>query len=356
MTKSVIAGADSVSGPPLTPTDPELAFEPVRVPAKMPPTLFMVVDTEEEFDWHAPFARSSTGVTAIAALDNLHGVVDRYRVRPMYVIDYPVATKVEAYSVIREIVESGRGQVGAHLHPWVTPPFTEEVNGPNSFACNLGAALEEAKLRNLTEAIEGNVGVRPDTYKAGRYGLGRTTVRILQRLGFDVDISINPLMDYRPSAGPTFEAFDARPFWFGAERRLLEVPCTLGFAGFARRAGLPLHRAAEGGLLRRLKATGILSRSGALNKIMLSPETSTLDEMKAVTRALLTDGVRTFTMTLHSPSVAVGHTPYVRSAAELRAFLGRIDAYCEFFLGVLGGVAGTIEGFRSSVMPGGAAA
>ena len=198
MTKSVIAGADSVSGPSLTPTDPELAFEPVRVPAKMPPTLFMVVDTEEEFDWHAPFSRSSTGVTAIAALDNLHGVVDRYRVRPMYVIDYPVATKVEAYSVIREIVESGRGQVGAHLHPWVTPPFTEEVNGPNSFACNLGAALEEAKLRNLTEAIEANVGVRPDTYKAGRYGLGRTTVRILQRLGFDVDISINPLMDYRP--------------------------------------------------------------------------------------------------------------------------------------------------------------
>ena len=121
MTKSVIAGADSVSGPPLTPTDPELAFEPVRVPARMPPTLFMVVDTEEEFDWHAPFSRSSTGVTAIAALDNLHGVVDRHRVRPMYVIDYPVATKVEAYSVIREIVESGRGPGGSASAPMGHP-------------------------------------------------------------------------------------------------------------------------------------------------------------------------------------------------------------------------------------------
>jgi len=356
MTKSVIADADLAAGAPLTPTDPELAFEAVRVPPAAAPTLYMVVDTEEEFDWHAPFSRSSTGVTAIAALENLHGVVDRHRVRPMYVIDYPVATKIEAYSVIRAIVESGRGTVGAHLHPWVTPPFTEEVNGPNSFACNLGADLEGSKLRNLTDAIEANLGVRPGTYKAGRYGLGRTTVRILQRLGFDVDVSINPLMDYRPAAGPSFEAFDARPFLFGTERRLLEVPCTLGFAGFARRAGRPLHRAAERGLLRRLKATGILSRSGALNKIMLSPETSTLDEMKAVTRALLADGVRTFTMTLHSPSVAVGQTPYVRSAAELRAFLGRIDASCDVFLGVLGGVAGTIDSFRSSVMPGGAAA
>jgi hypothetical protein len=356
MTKSVIPKRDFVDRTPLTPADRELAFEPVTVPAGTPPTLFVVVDTEEEFDWHAPFSRANTGVTAIAALDNLHGVVDRHAVRPMYVIDYPVATKVEAYTKLREIVESGRGQVGAHLHPWVTPPFTEEVNGPNSFACNLGSELEESKLRNLMDAIEANLGVRARTYKAGRYGLGRTTVRILQRLGFDVDISVNPLMDYRPSSGPSFEAFDARPFMFGADRRLLEVPCTMGFAGFARRAGLTLHRAAENGVLRRLKATGILSRAKALNKIMLSPETSTLAEMKAVTRALIGDGVRTFTMTLHSPSVDVGHTPYVRSAAELREFLGRIDAYCEFFLGVLGGVPGTIEGFRSSLTPGGAAA
>jgi hypothetical protein len=356
MTRTVIADPDSVQTTPLTPADAELAFTPVTVPASAAPTLFVVVDTEEEFDWHAPFSRDSTGVTAIAALENLHSVVDRHAVRPMYVIDYPIATKVEAYGKLRGIVESGRGQVGAHLHPWVTPPFTEEVNGPNSFACNLGSALEESKLRNLTEAIEANLGVRARTYKAGRYGLGRTTVRVLQRLGFDIDVSVNPLMDYRPSSGPSFEAFDSRPFLFGTERRLLEVPCTTGFSGFARRAGLTLHRAAESGVLRRFKATGILSRSRALNKIMLSPETSTLDEMKSVTRALLADGVRTFTMTLHSPSVDVGHTPYVRSAAELREFLGRIDAYCEFFLGVLGGVPGTIEGFRSSLMPGGAAA
>ena len=341
---------------PLTPADPVLAFEPVSVPLEKRPTLFMVVDTEEEFDWGAPFSRGSTGVRAIAALDGLHRVIDPLQIRPTYVIDYPVATTPEAFAVIRGLAESGRCQVGAHLHPWVTPPFTEEVNGPNSFACNLGAGLEEAKLRNLCDAIEEHVGLRPRTYKAGRYGLGRSTVGILQRMGFDIDISINPLMDYRAASGPSFEAFDARPFFFGTERRLLEVPCTLGFAGFARRAGLPLHRASERGLLRRLRATGILSRTGALNKIMLSPETSTLDEMKAVTRALLADGVRTFTLTFHSPSVDPGHTPYVRTSADLGAFLGRIESYCEYFLGSLGGVPGTIEGFRSSLLPGGAVA
>ena len=355
MTSNVMTGAAGDAGP-LTPADPVLAFEPVSISREERPILFMVVDTEEEFDWRAPFSRASTGVRAIAALDGLHRVIDPLGIRPTYVIDYPVATKPEAFDVIRGLSESGRCQVGAHLHPWVTPPFTEEVNGPNSYACNLGASLEEAKLRNLCDAIEAHFGHRPRTYKAGRYGLGRSTVGILQRMGFEIDISINPLMDYRAASGPSFEAFDARPFFFGTERRLLEVPCTLGFAGFARRAGLPLHRASERGLLRRLRATGILSRTGALNKIMLSPETSTLDEMKAVTRALLADGVRTFTLTFHSPSVDPGHTPYVRTSAELREFLGRIASYCEYFLGSLGGVPGTIEGFRSSLLPGGAVA
>jgi hypothetical protein len=349
-------GAQPADARPLTPADPELAFEPVSMSPADRPMLFMVVDTEEEFNWDAPFSRASTGVRAIAPLEGLHGVIDRFKIRPTYVIDYPVATKPEAFEVIRGFVESGRGQVGAHLHPWVTPPFTEEVNGVNSFACNLEPALEEAKLRNLADAIEEHVGLRPRSYKAGRYGLGRSTVQILQRLGFDIDVSINPLMDYRAASGPSFEAFDARPFFFGTTRRLLEVPCTLGFAGFARRFGLPLHRASGRGLLRQLKATGILSRSGALNKIMLSPETSTLDEMKAVTRALIADGVRTFTVTFHSPSVDPGHTPYVRTQADLQQFLARIESYCEYFLGSLGGVPGTIETFRSSLLPGGAAA
>jgi hypothetical protein len=341
---------------PLTPADPELSFDPVALPLDARPLLFVVVDTEEEFDWHAPFSRASTGVGAIQALGDLHRVIDRFMIRPTYVIDYPVATEPAAFEVIRELVSSGRGQVGAHLHPWVTPPFTEEVNHVNSYACNLGEALEEAKLRVLTDAIEQHVGIRPRTYKAGRYGLGRTTLRILPRLGFDIDVSINPLMDYRAGSGPSFEAFDARPFFFGTERRLLEVPCTLGFAGFARRLGSRLHRFSESGLPRRLRATGILRRSGALNKIMLSPETSTLDEMKDVTRALVADGLRTFTLTFHSPSIAPGHTPYVRTPADLRQFLGRIDSYCDYFLGALGGVPGTVEDFRSSLLPGGAAA
>ena len=51
---------------------------------------------------------------------------------------------------------AGRAEIGIQLHPWVNPPFEEEVTPRNSFAGNLPRALEHAKFRNLREAIERN--------------------------------------------------------------------------------------------------------------------------------------------------------------------------------------------------------
>ena len=50
-----------------------------------------------------------------------------------------------------------------------------------------------------------------------------------------------------------------------------------------------------------------------------------------------------------SPSVQPGCTPYVRTDQDLHDFLARIDAYCEFFLGEIGGVASTPEEFRRTL-------
>jgi hypothetical protein len=48
-----------------------------------------------------------------------------------------------------------------------------------------------------------------------------------------------------------------------------------------------------------------------------------------------------FVLTYHSPSLAPGHTPYVRTAADLQYFLGWIEAYLAFFFGEIGGKPAT---------------
>jgi hypothetical protein len=217
-----------------SPGHPALAAKTVSVPVNGPAMLFVVVDTEEEFDWSRPFARENTSVNAIRQLPVLQTLLDRYRVKPTYVIDYPVATSPISAPVIRDLYESGRCAVGSHLHPWVNPPYDEALTTANSFASNLGQELERAKLTALTDAVEQHVGVRPRIYKAGRYGFGPSTVRVLEELDYAIDVSVNPYMDYSEQRGPNFERFDPRPFSFGSNGALLEVPCTLGFAGFLR--------------------------------------------------------------------------------------------------------------------------
>lgn len=332
----------------MRPADPAVAARIVDL-SSLPPTLFVVVDTEEEFDWSAPFSRENTSVTAMRHVGRAQAIFDRFGVVPTYVVDYPVASQPEGAAPLQEIAAGGRATIGAHLHPWVTPPHEEEVTRRHSFACNLPAPLERAKLKVLSDCIAGTFGARPTIYKAGRYGLGARTLQFLAELGFETDNSINPHMDYSAEGGPDFGAFDARPCWIG-RHRLLEIPCTTGFAGFLPPSlAVRVHAAATSPLLAPFRAPGVLARLGVVNKAMLSPEGSRLDEMILLTRTLLRHGLRTFTLTFHSPSLEPGHTPYVRTREDLQRFLATLERYFEFFFHELGGVGSTPPAFRGAL-------
>jgi hypothetical protein len=318
-------------------------FAPILESPTSPPKLLVVVDTEEEFDWAAPFARDNVSVTAIQEVWRLQRITEPYGLKPTYVVDYPVASTPSSSATFAEIAHRGACRIGAHLHPWVTPPFDEPLVPAMSFGCNLGISIERAKIAELKDSIVAHTGVTPRVYKAGRYGFGETTAAIIEELGFTTDASVIPHMDFTPEQGPTFAGHTPRPATFGRARRMLELPCTTGFIGAARKMGEPLHRAASAGWLSPLRAVGILARTGLLNKVMLSPEGNTFEEMTALTRALHADGLRTFALTLHSSSLKPGCTRYVGTGAERDEFLSTIDRYCDFFFAGLGGRPTTAE-------------
>lgn len=294
-----------------------------------PPLLQVVVDTEEEFDWNQPFDSRNTSVQSIEAQGLAQALYAPYGLRPSYVIDYPVATTRSAIDVLKSFQDAGECQIGAHLHPWVNPPFDEEVNDANSYPGNLPAELEAAKLRALTEAIEASFGRRPTMYKAGRYGVGRNTAGLLRTLGYRIDLSVVPHTDFRPQHGPDFRRAPDRPYWFA--EAMLEIPLSRGFSGLAARSGVKLFQATETGWGHRLRLAGILSKTRLLERATLSPEGITFDEIRRLVRSMLRRGHRLFTMTYHSPSLAPGHTPYVRSAHDLTLFMDTIRRILALF-------------------------
>ena len=303
------------------------------------PVLTVLIDTEEEFDWSRPLARENTGVRAMAAQERAHRIFERFGITPIYVIDHPVASQDDGARPLQELFADGKCRIGAHLHPWVSPPHDEAVCNRNSYPGNLPAALEEAKLARLTETIAERFGEAPTVYKAGRYGVGPNTTAILQKLGYQIDTSVVPWTDFSDEEGPDFRACGAGPYWFGEGRRLLEIPLTAGFVGALARigAGWRLKSALASPAGRRLRGEAILSRTGLFERLRLTPEGHDFDEHVRLTRGLLRRGVQVFSFTYHSPSLLAGCTPYVQSETELRGFLDRFERYFDWFFGTLGG-------------------
>jgi hypothetical protein len=288
----------------------------VRVPDSLGRRFTVFVDTEEEFDWSAPFSRERHGTEAIAALPALHARLHAAGVKPCYLVDFPVARSRAASAVLRRMIDAGEADLGAQLHPWVTPPFEEALTVTNSFAGALPPRLEAAKLAVLLDALEHGFGRRARIYRAGRYGVGPNTAALLVQAGMRLDVSIRPGFDYSGEGGPDFTGFGTAPFRAGPGGALLAWPAGAGAAG-------PLARLAPRilpALARRPALRGLLARAGLFNHVPLTPEGVPIREALAAVRAMLAGGVRLLSFSYHSPSAEPGHTPYVRDAADLARF------------------------------------
>jgi hypothetical protein len=299
------------------------------------PELILVVDTEEEFDWSAPFDRNATGTGHMHRLGRFQALCERHGIRPVYVVDWPIADQAPGVEALAPLLREGRALIGAHLHPWVSPPHEEAVNAHNSYPGNLPRALEAAKLVRLAERIEAAFGERPRIYKAGRYGIGPNSFAILEELGFEVDLSPAPPFDYRPAGGPDYSDRGLAPRWEGPKRSVLSIPGTGALIGAMASAGL--YRLASRPALGPLRLPGILARLGLVERLNLSPEGHDAADMIRLVRWLHARGQRLFVLSLHSPSIEPGHTPYVRTEAGLDAFLEALDGFLGFFMGTLGG-------------------
>ncbi|MEG3086132.1 polysaccharide deacetylase family protein [Sphingomonas sp. PB4P5] len=309
-------GSSAPSHPPGYRVAPPAPADRVVWPAVFGTRFVVMVDTEEEFDWSAPLDSANRAVSAIGALPAGHRRFADRGVPITYLVDHPIISDPHAADLLRTIVADGRSAVGTQLHPWVNPPLDEAMTPANSFVGNLPLGLQAAKLDVLTDAITAAIGAPPLVYRAGRYGIGPDTLALLQARGYRIDSSMRSAYDYSAEAGPDFSAIGNHAFRCGPGGALVELPLTTVFTGLARAGGARLHRA----LGRVPKGRGLFARARLLSRVALTPEEMPLTEALDAIAVALGEGVRVLNFSFHSPSLAPGHTPYVRDAADLAAF------------------------------------
>jgi hypothetical protein len=294
----------------------------------------ITIDTEED-NW-GEYDLPSYSVENIHRIPRLQAIFDHRGVRPTYLISYPVATSTLAIEMLAQYREEGRCEIGAHPHPWNTPPFEEERTASNSFISYLPVDLQYRKLKTLHETIARNFGAAPRSYRSGRWGFSDDIARHLIQLGYLVDTSLSPATDWREYGGPDYSDRRLDPFVYVmpaengfAGGTLLEVPATVGFVQpqeALARAYWAIRRRVPAGD----KLLAALSRMRVLNHVSLSPELHDAEQMIRLVSALKARGTTVINMFFHSPSLLEGCSPFVRTAAAADDFLERIDQFLVF--------------------------
>jgi len=323
------------SGPPLhtPPGATPLLFPNARpaLPRSDDPILTMAVDAEEDFDWDRPVHGTPYTTGHMREIRDLQAIAGAYGLRPTYLLTYPVLEDTEVVRILERHLRRGECDVGVQLHPWVTPPFTGDGGTSASYSGNLPREVEARKLESLGRRFAERFGRAPRIYRAGRYGLSRHTAAALEEFGFEIDTSLAPRTDFSPEGGPDYSGHDYQPFWFGRRRALLELPLCRSIVGWGGRRAPGIYRAlADNPAPLRQGVAAALTRVRCAERITLSPEGNDRRAMIRLVRRLTAAGHRIFVLSLHSSSLAVGRSPYVRDRAELHHLYDRLSAVLDF--------------------------
>jgi len=224
-------------------------------------------------------------------------------------VDHAVSNNVDSAAILRELPRK-HCEIGAHLHPWVNPPFTEKTTEFLSHVINLPIDLVEAKLVELISSIKTNIGVKPTSFRTGRWGINGAVIELLIKYEFEVDSSIYPLYhndyftcvtapikQYYPSLANT-NIHDKKH-----KHNILELPVSCGFNRSNYSLAQKMHRLFEKRPFSWLKMNGVLWHTLLLRKIYLSPELCTSKDMNRLIDNKLKNGDTCFHMYLHSSSL-----------------------------------------------------
>jgi hypothetical protein len=296
--------------------------------------LSISIDTEED-NW-AP-TREGVTVTNIQELPKLADLFASLGVRATYFVTYQVAAAADSAAVLRDLHERGTAEIGAHLHPWNTPPDSG-IEQRVTMLRDYPPDSQRLKLERLLEEFDRSLGMRPTSFRAGRFGMGRDMIARLIQSGIYVDSSVTPLLSWESNGGPSFIGAPSRLYRLDGRGdiripvdsgELVEVPITVGFTRFSPSSWARIAESLAAPGARSVHALGIASHLGFLRRVVLSPETHSVGDMLRVSRRFIHAGAPFLHLFFHSNSLQAGLTPFVRTEGDLDHLYDSLRRYVE---------------------------
>lgn len=173
------------------------------------PILCVTIDCERDKGPHwrvrrpAAFRGIHEGIGA-----RLEPLFRQYGVKATYLLSPEVMRDDAAAACLAPLARGA--ELGTHLHAEYVGPDLDEDAESSTFQASLAPAIERAKLEALTSLFVHTFGTQPRSFRAGRFGIGGASLGILADLGYTVDSSVTPLIDWS-GVGPGAPNFQHAP-------------------------------------------------------------------------------------------------------------------------------------------------
>lgn len=256
------------------------------------------------------------------------------RLEPLFRAHGAKATYLLSPEVMRDeaSVETLRGvaataELGTHLHGEMATPDDFEPEVTAVFQRDYPRDVEAAKLASLTGAFRSAFDHAPRSFRAGRFGIGEHSLGLLADLGYAVESSVTPFVEWSDVGAPglDFRRAPTQPYHPDprapgqrGDSPLLEIPVTIRPRLLNR---LPLLGARlERRWLRPTKASGRALVELAKDEIEDARATS--PARPVVLNAMF-----------HNVEVVPGASPYAQTEREAAGILGRLAELLAFARG-----------------------
>ncbi|KXI28513.1 polysaccharide deacetylase family protein [Paraglaciecola hydrolytica] len=274
-----------------------------------PPILFVLsVDTEEEWDWSGPFPQEYADVKNVDSLPEFQRLCTKLGVKPTYFVDYAVVNSHKAVQKMQEFCHTNSCEIGAHLHPWCNPPYFGEVGEAESHVVNLPTEQVKQKLEILIDKITTTLGIKPRSFRTGRWGIDSKVMQLLIENDINVDSSVYPFYQneyFSCNGAPLLPYWPdlANPLKSANQQQIFEVPVTVGFNRQAFEAWNKIHTAFARPPLSWTRFNGLAWHTHLLRKNYLCPELSSIEDMISLCDVVLEKGYPVLHMYMHSSSL-----------------------------------------------------
>ena len=299
--------------------------------------LVISIDVEEEGLFTGEYARTPPGVSNVAQLKRLEFIPREFKIPFTLLVTYQVARDPAAREILQYWRDRYGAEIGAHLHPWNTPPLID-LNEPEPVRSEkIPLPILKEKLHNLLSAIQKEIGVTPRSFRMGRFDWGPQILSLLPEMGLTVDSSMVPLT--QKVGGPDYFLAPSDPFRLEVSGQpgaaLLEVPLTM----------VPVLPAAAWGVYR---LSTLLSRPlgervrGWFPYVLaagIHPVWYPLPSMRLAVKLHRRRGGRVLNLFLHSTELAPGGNPQIPTEAGVARLVQKIRTFLTWLQ-----ATGTVEG------------